>query len=235
MTQPANLSKNNSPTKQVIIYSHGLGVRYDARGMFTAIEELLPAAKHVMFDYNKVDEHKNVLTVPSVPDHVALFQQKLDEARRLYPDAKIMVVAHSFGCVVAGLADLTGVKKVILLAPPLDLHHSAKRLGRLIWSRLRFNLRGEVRFKRPDGTTVAITPAYRKGRKDLKPVELYNRMAENATVIAIAATKDRLLEQLDFSVLSPRIQTLRLEGNHSFMNEAREPFAKKIAEIISES
>lgn len=234
MTQPANLSKNNSPTKQVIIYSHGLGVRYDARGMFTAVAALLPAAKNVMFDYNTVDEQNNALIVPSVPDHVALFQQKLDEAKRDYPDAKITVVAHSFGCIVAGLADLSDVQKVILLAPPLNLKHSAKRLGRLVWRSLRLGLRGEVKFKRRDGTTVVLTPSYRKGRKSIRPVELYNRMAETTEVIAVAAIKDRLLQILDFSVLSPRIKTLWIEGNHSFVDEAREPFAQKVAALITQ-
>ena len=46
-------------SEQVVVYSHGFGVRKDDRGLFTDIAAALPEAESVMFDYGSWDEeHK---------------------------------------------------------------------------------------------------------------------------------------------------------------------------------
>lgn len=233
--QPASLLEN-SAAEQVIIYSHGFAVKYDARGMFTAIAKHLPGAVHVMFDYNNVNERTNTITVAPVSEQVELFRRKLAEVKRLYPNAKITIVAHSFGCMVAGLAGVEGVAKAVLITPPLDLKASGKRLTRLAWKRLRPTLRGETILKRRDGTKVIIPKAYRQARKQLgAPADIYNRMAQVTQVNIITASDDQLLGELDTTQLSPQVTVQQLKGTHNFTREAREPFAQAIAAIISES
>lgn len=220
--------------KHVIIYSHGFGVRADARGIFPAIEAALPEAVHVMFDYNTIDERGRLL-VPPIPEQVARLQRHVNTARGQYPDAEIIVVAHSFGCVIAGLADLSSVHKVVLLAPPIDLEKSTKRLRRLAWPRLRFTLRGEITLRRRDGVIVVITPAYRKSRKGIRPLALYNQLAKRADVTVVGATHDRLLGTLDVSGLVPAIKCKWIDGSHNFSGEAREEVASFVAKVVRTS
>lgn len=220
--------------EQIILYSHGFGVRYDARGMFTAIAQRLPHAQHVMFDYNQIDEGRNSLTVPSVSTQVAIFQQKLNKIKETHPKATITVVAHSFGCVIAGLAGVEGVRKIILITPPVNLAKSAKRLGLLSLPRLRFTIKGRITLKRRDGVTVVISPAYRKQRRTIQAVEAYKQMAKTADITVIGATQDRLLNNENFAALAPFARIVWVEGGHNFMKKnARAEFAATVAKIIS--
>lgn len=217
--------------KHVIIYSHGFGVTADARGIFPAIASVLPEAAHVMFDYNTVDKRGRLL-VPPIPEQVVALQQRIDKARASYPEADILVVAHSFGCVIAGLANLEGVAKVILLAPPVDLEKSTKRLRHLVWPRLRLTLKGDVTLRRRDGVTVVITQAYRKSRKNIHPLALYNELAKTHSTTVVGALNDRLLGKLDATAFAPSIKIAWIEGSHNFSGEARAELTSLVAKII---
>jgi hypothetical protein len=50
------MSKNN----HIVIFSHGFGVGKDDRGLFTDIADSLKNVESVMFDYNDIDEAKNI-------------------------------------------------------------------------------------------------------------------------------------------------------------------------------
>lgn len=213
----------------MIIYSHGFGVRKDARGIFTAIEEALPDAEHAMFDYNEVDPVKNRIRVPSIAKQTEQLQQKINEIKQRYPGATLHLVGHSLGCVVAGLANVDGIESIVLLAPPIDLKNAEKRMRNRLFARLRINWRGEIKVKRRDGVTLVITHDYRKSRHGINPVELYNRLAQRAKVVVIGASDDKLLGRLDFSGLAKNIRTLVLKADHNFSNDARD---KVVAEVV---
>lgn len=52
-------------SEQVVVYSHGFGVRKDDRGLFTDIAAALPEAESVMFDYGSWDEEHKEHTLSS--------------------------------------------------------------------------------------------------------------------------------------------------------------------------
>ncbi len=98
-----------------IVFSHGFGVKSDARGMFTQIAETFPEHTFVFFDYNTILENGDIEVSP-LNEQTEKLQQKLDEQQ-----GEVFLLAHSQGCIVAGLAALDDVKKVILLAPPVEM------------------------------------------------------------------------------------------------------------------
>src|SRR5688500_4803226 len=95
-----------------IIFSHGFGVRADARGMFTEIAANFPEYQCEMFDYNHILKNGDIEVAP-LNDQAKKLQDILNKQKD-----KVILIAHSQGCIVAGVVDLENVKKVILLAPP---------------------------------------------------------------------------------------------------------------------
>lgn len=49
---------------KAMIYSHGFGVKADARGMFTEIAASFPEYKSVVFDYNEVLPNGDTIVAP---------------------------------------------------------------------------------------------------------------------------------------------------------------------------
>jgi hypothetical protein len=200
----------------IIIFSHGFGVRKTDRGLFTAIASALPHAQSVMFDYNPINEESNTLTVKPFDEQALKLRKVINATRAEYPDAILDLVCHSQGCIVAGLVKPRGIRKVIMLTPPDDMREAAviERLGTRNGIAIDVSVR--TRLPRPDGSTTVIHPEYWQSLAGIAPVKLYNRLARFTKLRIINARQDEVLDTPNFEGIDPAISAVTLDGNHNF-------------------
>lgn len=211
-----------SDKKHIIIFSHGFGVRRDARGMFTDIVRSLPDTETVMFDYNTFDEAAHSVMVRPLSEQASILTEQVKQVREKYPDALIDLICHSQGSVVAGLAGLSSfhIRKVLLLAPPetMDiermLQNFQSRPGTII------DMHSMSRLARRDGSFTLVPALYFAERLQIEPLSLYADMAQYADVLIVKAKEDEILGPTNFSAIS-RVRMIELSGNHDFDHEAR--------------
>lgn len=216
-------------SKHVIVYSHGFGVRKDDRGLFTDIANAVPDAKHIMFDYNKIDDQANTLTVSPLQGQVRKLKEQLD---KVDGDTVIDLVAHSQGCVVAALAKPQNVRKILCLAPPDNvdveqlLNFFGSREGSII------DLDGQSRIPRRDGSTTIIPATYWQSLKGLDVIRLYNCLPDLVKVKFIIANDDEVLGISNFNKTDKRIELIHLDGSHDFVDDARQPLVDLVSNEI---
>jgi hypothetical protein len=206
-------------SKHIVVYSHGFGVRKDDRGLFTDVANAVPDAKHIMFDYNQIDDQANTLTVSPLQEQVRKLKEQLD---KIESDAVVDLVAHSQGCVVAALAKPQNVRQILCLAPPdnVDVERLLNFFGNREGSVI--DLQGQSRIPRRDGSTTIIPAAYWQSLKGLDVIRLYNRLPDLAKVKFLIANDDEVLGMSNFDKTDERIDLVQLDGNHDFTDEARQ-------------
>lgn len=204
----------------VVVYSHGFGVRKTDRGLFSAIAKSLPDAHSVMFDYNPINEASNTLTVKPLQEQALKLRKVINTARAEYPDAVIDLVCHSEGCVIAGLLKPRGIRKTIMITPPVDVSEASKveRLSQRKGVDIDVTVR--TRLSRTDGSTTVIHPEYWQSLAGIEPVKLYNRLARFTKLRIINARQDEVLGAVDFAGIDPAISLVMLDGGHNFDAEA---------------
>lgn len=217
----------------VVIYSHGFGVRQDDRGMFTDIAATLPNARHIMFDYNEVDEATGNLTVLPLNEQAEKLRQVMAETRDGSPNAIIDLIAHSQGCIVACLADLEGVRKAIFIGPPAKL--SVDDMVRIFTARSgsEINLHGVSRLQRADFSTTTVPPKYWKSIEGINPVALYNNLSKTTPLTLMNATDDEVIGNKDFSGLSSKIKVMEIKTGHNFEGEGRQQLINAVKQELN--
>jgi hypothetical protein len=205
-----------------VIFSHGFGVGKDDRGLFTGIAQGLQLDSPIMFDYGSRNGQE--VTFPPLREQAKMLEEKLREVFAEDPKAEPTLICHSQGCVVAALANTTGVKRAIFLAPPmrLDLEWLKDFFGSREGSVVRID--GESRLMRRDGTTTVVGPEYWKDLREVDPIEVYNDMAQPVDITMIIASQDEVLGDDAFSAtgaLSEKIGVRELAGNHDFTGTSR--------------
>ncbi len=217
---------------QVVIYSHGFGVTKDDQGLFTDISNTLPEASHVMTDLNQFNEQNNELTVAPMQVQVARLQESFNKARADRPNAIFDLVCHSQGCVVAALAKLQPIRKVLFLAPPSELN--VNQMSRLFADRpgTEINVNGVSRITRSDNSTTVVPNEYWKSIKPLSVIKLYNRLSELSKVQILSATDDEVLSGTNFDRTDSRIELQSLRGNHNFSGEYRKELVEYVQNYL---
>ena len=223
----------------IVIFSHGFGVRKDGRGLFTAIARSLPDIEPIMFDYNQFDEATKTMTVASLDEHVEKLRQVYAETRANDPDATIDLVCHSQGCVIAAMAQLDGIRKTIFLAPP-DQRFGFGRIQEKVQALLKRpgavqNAGGSLRYPRRDGSTTIIPPSYWKSRDGVDTIKLYQQLADKTQLIIVQATNDEVIGMTDFSELPDTVKVTQMDTGHDFEGEDRERVAGIVAKEIGTS
>lgn len=222
-------------TDKIVLYSHGFGVKKDDRGLFTDIAGSLDDFRHVMFDYNQINEQDNTLTVTPLHEQAEMLKSQYNSLRSKYPDATIDLMCHSQGCVVAGLADLRGVHKTILLAPPTHFLGSEAKLKQMSEREGTVIEDGVVSYPRRDDSTTIIKQDYWQSRDKISdPIALYNNLSQGAEVIIIEALNDEVLGKSDYSTLSGAVLRVQQNANHDFTNESRSELLNTIGEVLGE-
>lgn len=219
-------------SEQVIIYSHGFGVKKDDRGLFTDIAHSLADAEHIMFDYNEIDEVHNTLIASPLDAQAKLLTKQITEARHKYPDADISIIAHSQGCVAAALANPSGIKECIFLAPPAQFLGLEKREIYAMRPDTITEDDGTLRMPQRDSSTTIIRQDYWDSRVGIMPIDLYNKLAQHTHLTIITAADDEVLTNTDFSDLSSSVKLVEQKANHNFTNKSRVTLCSTIRSIL---
>ncbi len=217
----------------LIIYSHGFGVRRDDRGLFTDIAAALPDAEHILFDYSKVDEAANTLTVAALDVQAQKLLDFTAKARAEHPDATIDLIVHSQGCVVAALAKPEGIRKTIFTAPPTRVLDTELKIREICEQYdISFTKNDTIRIPRKDGSTTIIPPDYWRVRDGLDAQNLYNDFAKQTELTIITATEDEVLGSVQFDHLDSNIKIVQMKTGHNFEGEGRTELMRTIGEEL---
>ena len=208
-----------------IVFSHGFGVRADARGMFTDIAAAFPEYAPVMFDYNTLAEDGGVVVSPIDK------QVKMLEAHVVDIDEASVLIAHSQGCIVAALAALPRFRNIILLAPPTAM--SMRRVIEKMKQRpgAEINLDGMSKYPRSDGTFTYLSKEYIKSLDGIDTAKIYAKLARRQNVTIIRATNDNVLGETNFDNLSG-IALIDIAADHDFTGDARSLLVGELRKIL---
>jgi hypothetical protein len=222
--------------KQIVVYSHGFGVRKDSHGLFTNIATAFgPDVLSVMFDYSQVDLETGTMLIKPISTQVRLLKQQLADVHRAHPNTPISIIAHSQGCVTAAMVQPTGLSQAILLAPAESF--TRRRLDKDFADRIKPERLpdGNVKLLRQDGRAVIIPPEYAPELKLIDPSMQYNELAKRTRVTIIRAAQDEILSKhVNNDLLSDHIRVMTAAGDHNFTGLAdRQGLIKTLRQQLS--
>ena len=226
-----------SEKKHFVVFSHGFGVRYDDRGLFTDIADGLgDDMEPILFDYNDYDEEKNELTVHPFSEQSSILRRKVEEVREGGSDAIIDLVAHSQGCTITALTVIPGIRRAILISPPIEVSklNTIKRTKSRPGAHI--DLEGISRLPRTDGSVTIVPAAYWKERVSMDPKPLYKRLARDVEATVIRAESDQIVGNAPFDFLDDEeARIISLPGDHDFSGDDREGLVETVVNLLLES
>lgn len=218
---------------RIFLYSHGFATHADDGGLFSEIAEFFPDDKHVMFEY---DEWEGELAVAATfSARAAKLKAKFAQVCSENPGVEVVLICHSQGCNVAMLAKLDGVKKTILLAPPMAYgtpeeeyeHRKNNKKSTVLED-------GTIIRQRSAGYKTIIRPDYYGDVALLSDVqELCNQLSQKTELFVIDALKDTVVRR-EYSRLSPNITIKHVDADHDLKDSAgrREELRAVLHEIL---
>lgn len=211
---------------KTIICSHGFAVRGDSMGMFTAIAAAFPGDDFWMFDYYDIKPNGDQ-TIPSLDEQAKILQQHINAA----PDGEIVLLCHSQGSTVAGLADLSRVSKVIFLAPPVEIDRTSliNRLRHRKGAKL--NPFGTSTVPRSDGTMMTIPVEYMDSIEAHDRLTLYQKVADTVPTIIIRATNDEILGLTAVNNVKNAVH-IDIDADHNFTGRNRDTLINALQSIL---
>ncbi|MDQ5931917.1 MAG: Alpha/beta fold hydrolase [Patescibacteria group bacterium] len=211
---------------QTIICSHGFGVRLDARGMFTEIQQALPNDQLTMFDYNDFDAEGNVVVLP-LDEQAERLQHFIDRS----PKGSILL-CHSQGSIIAGLVNLSRISKVILLAPPVKM--SMERVIEKMMDKQGsvLNLQGVSRLPRSDGSITLVPRAYVESLRSRDPLDIYAKVAADKPTTIIRALDDEVLGLTNVDKVE-KADVIDIHADHNFTGTSRHELIDILRSVIS--
>jgi pimeloyl-ACP methyl ester carboxylesterase len=224
----------NEVTGRVVIFSHGFGVKRDSRGMFADLAKLLKDdCLVVLFDYVDVNEDGST-TAYSFSEQAEKLKEVIKYVREQFNPKEINIVAHSQGCIIAGLASPSDIDKVVLVAGPISApgqrmkEYFSQREGTMI------NEKWLSKIKRSDGTITLVPSRYWQEANKVNPAELYLKLSKKAKVYFIRARQDQMIVREDYLLLrkSGGIEYIELQGNHDFEGKDRKPWLERMVSIL---
>jgi pimeloyl-ACP methyl ester carboxylesterase len=222
--------------EQMVVFSHGFGVRSDARGLFTDIVQALPRGwGYVLFDYDDFDATKNEQQVNGFAERLSRLQAVIDWTGKQADVKEVHAVGHSLGAItLASLAPET-VSRFLLLAPPLTL---GLRFAELYTKRDGAKHEGHTWYiPRKDSTKTVVD--------DDKLAELINVDAEGELsklamfhpYCIIMPGADEVLPDADYTALIT-MPSVRMEGveraDHDFTGESRHELVELVIRLLKE-
>lgn len=186
------MSQNN----QIVVFSHGFGVKKDDRGLFPDIINSLKNTESIMFDYNDVDEEKNQLTIKAFSEQAEILKKALVNVKENNPDAIIDIICHSQGSIIAALAQPVGIRKIIFIAPPFSTDIERMMSSFKARPGTEINLDGISKLSRQDGSTTLVPSEYWAERENTNVMELYKKLAKLTELIIINANQDNILGEI---------------------------------------
>lgn len=227
--------EGNKDAKQVVIFAHGFGVKRDSWGMFNEIGDVLKDnAIVVRFDFNRINSEENATYVLPCSVQSRMLSQVIEKFSLLFSPESTSLIAHSMGCVVAGLLQPKNIDKTILLAPPITspynrlVDYFSKRPGSQI------NENKESVIERSDGSWTYIPTEFWSEIKTIKPQELYNDLFAKTNLYAVKPLQDQVIINEDYSELEQLLNKkyIKLAGSHDFHPPHRQKLIDTIGELL---
>lgn len=218
----------------VAIYSHGFGVMKDSRGLFTDIEKAFPDFhKHFLLDMNTFDKEKNELTVAPLDQQAKMLAKFVKRIQSDYPEHRIVLFCHSQGCLVAAMAKLKGLYRVIFIAPPSTISKAGNKIKEMLKREGTVRKEdGSIKYPRRDGTITIVGRDYLNSRDNVNPIKLYKDLGKDNRTIVIKATDDEVLAESNFEGVPEFIDVIDVPGNHDFNKEYRSGLLKTLKDIL---
>lgn len=221
--------------KHVVVFSHGFGVRRDARGMFTDIVQALPPGwGYVLFDYDSFDEASGQQTVIGFNSRVERLQAVIEWVQDQKDVAQVSVVGHSLGALTIASLAPEKVASIVLIAPPLSL---GSRFAEQFTEREGAKHEGHTwHIPRTDGTSTAVGD---EQLAELMSVDAEGELAKLAlfrSYVIILAGVDEIIPDADYTELIT-MPSVSMEGvdsaNHDFEGAARQELVESVIKRLT--
>jgi pimeloyl-ACP methyl ester carboxylesterase len=229
-----SLSLDYALAPQMVVFSHGFGVRQDARGMFTDIVAALPKGwGYVLFNYDAFDDVTKSVTITGFAARVKKLQAVLEWVRQQTGVEKVHLVGHSIGALT--IADLApeNVGSIVLIAPPLSL---GLRFAERFTKREGAEHSGHTwRIPRSDGT---ITIADEEPLTELMNVEAEAVLAKLGffrPYVMVLAGADEVLQDEDYTelIVMPTVNMTGIDGaSHDFTGSVRQELVQTVIDQL---
>lgn len=219
--------------RDIVVFVHGFGVRWDSRGMFVDIQHALPKNwGYVFFDFYYIDQ-SDVFISP-IDDQIARLESVLQKLKQLAPTATVHIIAHSKGCIITSLTQPTITGNVVFLAPP-EIFGSKleKYFARYPNAKLTTT---EISIPRKDGTITHIPLNFFEQTKDVDAEEAMLNYSKKARLHILQTTQDEVLGETAYNRLrkSPDIEITAIDSDHNFTEHSREKLISYLKGVLNE-
>jgi predicted esterase len=229
----------NENSDEILIFSHGFGVKSDSRQMFTKIcEHFQDKYLTVRFHYVSVDDFANTTYAHEYSKQVEKLKTVIDRISAKFPEKSITIIAHSQGCYMPPLLLKSypyKIKKLILLAPPptqnliekMKLNFS-KRPGSTL------NIDGNSILLRSNKSQTILPSQFWKEAALLDPISLYKDVNEKYETHFIIAKNDTAVIYDDYKNFNPLglKNVYYLENDHEFKEDGMKGLIGLLEKIL---
>ncbi len=200
-----------------------MGLRKDNRGLFTEISHVLDNSdvEMITFDYCDFNSETSELSVFPFSANAKRLQTQIDLVLARKPDANIIIIGQSQGCIIPTLCDLSHVSQVIAISP--FFHTNIQETI----SRYKSNFKSEINLGditkriRSDGTTTIIPPEYWQERFETDVVNLYNEIALKTRLTLICPLQDEIMKYTELKEIK-YARIINSDGDHDFSKQYRQ-------------
>ncbi len=208
---------------QMVVFSHGFGVRSDSRGLFSGIVQALPHGwGSVQFDYDNFDIATNQLCVTPLAERIQRLKAVIDWARQQAGVETVNIVGHSLGCLVIAQLAPENIGKIILLAPPLAL---GSRFAEIYTKRPGAKHDGHTWIlPRADGTTTVVDDEPFADLVSMDAEGELTKLAMFRPYSLILASADEVLPDADYTdiLVMPSVNGMGIDSaDHNFTGGSR--------------
>jgi len=229
----ASVIKKDIPdnAENIVVFVHGFGARWDARGMFVDIKDNLPKGwGAVLFDLYRVEGAD--VYVESIKYQVDKLKEVIAETKQDNPNVKIHIIAHSKGCIITSLANPEITGKIILLAPPESFGTRLQEYFERYPGVEKTDT--EIIVPRKDGTQTHIPLAYFDESQKIDAQEVMKALSATHPFTLLQTTIDEVIGKTTYDQLQniKNIQITQINSDHNFTGASRAELISHIKEIL---
>ena len=232
--------EGNEASKKVIIFSHGFGVARDSRGMFNELGDLLKEKYLVVrFDYTDINKDENWTKVYPFRIQENMLKAVYNFVITKFSPDEVNIIAHSMGCLIAGLTNLKDIKKTVLLAGPILPPYLNLKKRFLERPETKIDESGVSMLKRSDGSITYVNKDFWKDIRLVNPLQAYRYLSKESKTIFVKALSDQVLglPESEYRKITkiPMIEYFEIPGKHDFSGSARKGLKDLLRQIFLEN
>jgi hypothetical protein len=199
-------------TKKNLYYLHGFGVTATNPDVFVDIVRAFPGYNALHINLNDRDVNGDL--------HVSPLSEQTRRAELLASGAGAgdILITHSQGALVAALANLPRLRKIVMLAPPP--YASSKKMLERIKNRGGDLLNGVWKFPSVNGATRWVPQDYLHELEQIDALVAYSKLAAHQQVVVIEALDDEVLTTHDMSGVQGA-EIVKIRADHNFTDGSR--------------